>query len=75
MELSNLLEDTSKSDVKIIVGEGRNVKEFQLHSLILTHRSNYFKCALSSQWAKEEDGIITFKKPNISPLAFEFVIK
>ncbi|GES82628.1 BTB/POZ protein [Rhizophagus clarus] len=43
------------------------MKEFLAHSLILSVRSTYFKVALSKEWAKKDNGIITFKKPNISP--------
>ena len=72
---SNLLENPKDYDVKIRVGEEPNIKEFKAHSLILSSRSTYFKDALSSQWAKKEDGIIIFNKPNISPLVFEVIMK
>ena len=75
VDLSNLLQDPIDYNVKIIVGEGRNIKEFKLHSPILASRSNYFKNALSARWSKKEDGIIIFEKPNISPSAFEVLIK
>ena len=74
-DLSNLLENPEDYNVKIIVGEGSNVKEFKAHSLILANRSVYFKSALSLRWARVEDGITIFNKPNISPLVFEVLIK
>ncbi|GES90398.1 BTB/POZ domain-containing protein [Rhizophagus clarus] len=37
-------------------------------------RSIYFQKALSAQWARSEDGIIIFHKPNISPLVFEVLL-
>ena len=74
-DFSNLLENSEDYNVKIIVGEEPNIKEFKAHSLILSSRSIYFKSALSSQWAKKEGGIIIFNKPNISPSVFEILIK
>ena len=74
-DLSNLLKNNDDYDVKIKVGKEPNVKEFKLHSLILSSRSVYFKRALSSQWAKKENGIIIFEKSNISPLVFEILVK
>ncbi|KAF0458748.1 BTB-domain-containing protein [Gigaspora margarita] len=61
-------------DVKIKVGEEPNIKEFKAHSIILSTRSDYFKAALSSRWARREDGFIIFNKPNISPSVFEILI-
>ena len=45
-DLSNLLKNDDDYDVKIKVGKEPNVKEFKLHSLILSSRSVYFKRAL-----------------------------
>ena len=75
IDLSNLLENPEDYNVKIIVGEGSNVKEFKAHSLILNIRSVYFKNALSSRWARVEGGIAVFNKPNITPLVFEILLK
>ncbi|RHZ85345.1 hypothetical protein Glove_66g67 [Diversispora epigaea] len=75
IDFSNLLENPEDYNVKIIVGEEPNVKEFKAHSLILTNRSTYFKNALSSRWARVENGITIFYKPNISPLVFEVLLK
>jgi hypothetical protein len=51
------------------------MKEFFAHSLILSARSSYFKIALSKEWPKKENGIIIFKKPNISPEIMELILK
>ncbi|RHZ85903.1 hypothetical protein Glove_58g108 [Diversispora epigaea] len=75
IDFSNLLENPEGYNVKIIVGEEPNVKEFKAHSLILTNRSAYFKSALSSRWAWIENGITLFNKPNISPSVFEVLLK
>jgi hypothetical protein len=74
-DFSNLLKNNNDYNVKIKVGEKPNIKEFKLHSVILSSRSNYFKKALSSQWAKREYGIIIFEQPNISSLVFEVLVK
>ena len=72
---SKLRQNPTDYNVKIIVGEGKNIEEFKLNLETLTTRSDYFKNALSTRWAKIEDGIIIFEKPNISPLVFEILIK
>ncbi|GES96128.1 BTB/POZ protein [Rhizophagus clarus] len=41
-----------------------------------TFKSTYFRTALSKDWArKENDNIIIFKKPNISPEIIELILK
>ncbi|KAF0560326.1 BTB-domain-containing protein [Gigaspora margarita] len=69
---SKLLENPF--DVKIKVGEKQNNKEFKAHSILLSARSDYFKAAFSSRWARRENGIIIFDKPNISPSVFEILL-
>ncbi|KAF0471126.1 BTB-domain-containing protein [Gigaspora margarita] len=73
-DFSNLLENSEDFDVKIKVGEEPNIKEFKVHSYILSARSVYFKTAFSPPWARRENGIIIFNKPNISPSVFEILI-
>ncbi|PKK74706.1 hypothetical protein RhiirC2_846620 [Rhizophagus irregularis] len=77
-ELSNdfgrLIDDKDESNVIIKVGEEINMKEFKAHTLILRSRSSYFRTALSSNWAKKENDIYIFKKPNISPDVFEIIL-
>ncbi|CAG8558787.1 1575_t:CDS:2, partial [Acaulospora morrowiae] len=75
VDFTNLLENHDDCNVEIIVGEEPNVKAFKAHKFILTDRSTYFKNALSPQWASVENGIIKFKKPNISPSIFEVLFK
>ncbi|GES99209.1 BTB/POZ domain-containing protein [Rhizophagus clarus] len=75
-DFSNLIKNPGDYDVKIIVGEGEKSKEFRAHSLVLSSRSTYFKSGLSTRWVRKDDnGIIIFNKPNISPLVFEVIIK
>ncbi|RIA99666.1 hypothetical protein C1645_746855 [Glomus cerebriforme] len=49
--------------------------EFQAHSLILRARSEYFRTALSSKWARKEGDRFIFEKPNISPVVFTVILK
>src|SRR5437660_1694317 len=51
------------------------VKIFQVHSNILRVRSTYFANYLKKEWIKKENGIIQFRKPNISPFVFEIILK
>jgi hypothetical protein len=74
-DFSNLLKNTNDYNVKVIAGKEPNTKEFKVHSVILSSRSIYFQKALSAQWARRENGIIIFHKPNISPLVFEVLLK
>ncbi|CAG8745667.1 6330_t:CDS:2, partial [Acaulospora morrowiae] len=74
-DLSILLTDTEDYNMIINVGEKETTKTFRVHSTILRVRSPYFKAALSSEWAKIENNLITFNKPNISPIVFEIVLK
>ena len=74
-DIGQLLTTGDNYDTIIQAGEGQNMKEFFAHSLILNARSTYFKTALSKEWAKKENGIIIFKKPNISPEIFELILK
>ena len=71
-----LLTNPKFHDVVIKVGEEPNTREFRVHSPILATQSSYFATALSSDWAKrDENNMINFNKPNISPRVFEFIIK
>src|SRR5436305_6945719 len=74
-DIGQLLSTGNNYDLIIQAGEGQNMKEFFVHSLILSARSTYFKAALSKEWAKKENEIIIFKKPNISPEVIELILK
>ena len=74
-DIGQLFSTGENYDLIIQAGENQNVKEFFAHSLILSARSSYFKTALSREWAKKENGIIIFKKPNISPEIIEIILK
>jgi hypothetical protein len=74
-DIGQLFTSGDNYDLIIQAGEDQDMKEFFAHSLILGARSTYFKTALSKEWAKKENGIIIFKKPNISPEIMELILK
>ncbi|GBB97245.1 hypothetical protein RclHR1_02950004 [Rhizophagus clarus] len=75
-DLNRLLYSSANNyDVNIQVGEGSNSENFKAHSIILQIRSTYFNSALSSNWAKKEGNIFIFKKPNVKPDVFRFILK
>ncbi|CAI2169746.1 16538_t:CDS:10 [Funneliformis geosporum] len=75
-DLSNLLEEGIDHNVIIQVGEEPKIKSFRAHSGILRARCPYFRTALSEKWVNpREDGIIEYKKPNISGEVFDVVLK
>ncbi|CAG8649515.1 12523_t:CDS:2, partial [Dentiscutata heterogama] len=74
-DFGELLESSFNHDVVIQVGEIPHVTEFHVHSIILATRSPYFRSALSDKWViRQENGLITFKKPNISSKIFKLVL-
>ncbi|KAG9288955.1 hypothetical protein G9A89_019577 [Geosiphon pyriformis] len=73
-DIGEILEQNNTHDVIIYVGEEPSIKEYKAHSIILCARSHYFLTALSADWAKKEDGIFVFKKPNILPKVFEVIL-
>ena len=74
-DLTNLLNSSDNYDMEIEVEENDNIKIFKVHSNILKSRFLYFKAALSDGWIKRaENGMILFKKKNISPKIFEILL-
>ncbi|GBB95119.1 hypothetical protein RclHR1_02480018 [Rhizophagus clarus] len=74
-DFSILLDHSDDYNVIIRVGDEKNEKTFQAHSVILRARSPYFKRALSNDWARKEGGSTVFTKPNVSPAVFEIILK
>ncbi|CAG8670212.1 12378_t:CDS:2 [Dentiscutata heterogama] len=75
-DIKQLYETKEDYDAIIIAGNEPNVKEFQVHTLILRIRSSYFRSAFSSNWAiRNNNGHLVLKKPNISALVFEIILK
>ncbi|RGB34381.1 hypothetical protein C1646_815394 [Rhizophagus diaphanus] len=61
-------------DMIIYVGNEPSIRTFHAHSEILRNQSSYFLAALSSRWIQRENGMIIFRKPNISPEVFEVIL-
>ncbi|CAG8676112.1 23029_t:CDS:2 [Cetraspora pellucida] len=64
----------SDFDVKIIVGNEPNVKEFNAHSTVLNSCSLYFERALSERWRDQNHGICIIRMPNIHPTIFKLIL-
>jgi hypothetical protein len=74
-DISNLYDKADDYNVKIQIGEDSEMEIFKAHSVILRARSNYFRSAFSSNWAKKEGDFYIFKKPNVSPIVFQIILK
>jgi hypothetical protein len=74
-DISNLYDKADDYNVKIQIGEDSEMEIFKAHSVILRARSNYFRSAFSSNWAKKEENIYIFKKPNVTPIVFQIILK
>ncbi|CAG8488658.1 3008_t:CDS:2 [Ambispora gerdemannii] len=72
--LGRLLEYADDFNVIVKVGNHPEFAVFQAHSVILRARSEYFRAALSSNWAKKEGECFVFEKPNISPAVFDVIL-
>ncbi|KAG9285189.1 hypothetical protein G9A89_004404 [Geosiphon pyriformis] len=67
--------DAEDYNVEIHVGQHDHIKVFKAHTNLLRARSPYFRTALKNDWAIKESGIFLFRKPNISPVVFEIILK
>ncbi|RIA81910.1 hypothetical protein C1645_778305 [Glomus cerebriforme] len=74
-DLTMLLTDTSDYNMIITVGEEPDAKKYYVHSNILRVRSKYFSKAVSADWARKENGIILFNKPNIESDVFDIILR
>lgn len=78
-DISNLFNNKDSCDVKIISGSGEETKFFFAHSLILRTRSKYFNTAFSKSWSewnkKTSEGVVLFKKENVSPPIFKIILE
>jgi predicted ATPase len=73
--LGQLLKTETDYNVIIYIGEEPNFKEFHAHSIILRCRSEYFNKIFSDENIEKKDGKYIIKKPNISPQAFDIILK
>lgn len=74
-DIRQLLHEADDYNVLLEVGQEPNIETFKAHSVILRARSTYFRAALSTNWAKTNDGIIKMNKPNITPDVFRVILK
>ncbi|GBB87468.1 hypothetical protein RclHR1_13940006 [Rhizophagus clarus] len=74
-DIRQLFHEADDYNVLIEVGQEPTIKTFKAHSVILRARSAYFRAALSTNWAKTNDGIIKMNKPNITPDVFHVILK
>ncbi|CAB4373432.1 unnamed protein product [Rhizophagus irregularis] len=70
-----LLKIETDYNVIIYIGKEPNFKEFHAHSNVLRCRSEYFDKILSDDSIEKKDGKYIIKKQNISPQAFNVVLK
>lgn len=73
--LEELLKTETNYDVIIHVGKESDIKEFHAHSGFLCCRSDYFNSILSTKDTNKKDGKYVINKPNITPQAFDVIIK
>jgi hypothetical protein len=73
--LEKLLKTETNYDVIIHVGKESDTKEFHAHSGFLCCRSDYFNSILSTKDTIKKDGKYVINKPNITPQAFDVIIK
>ncbi|KAF9163362.1 hypothetical protein DFQ26_002682 [Actinomortierella ambigua] len=69
--LSNLVNNEDRHDVKFLVGAEEAVRYG--HSQILAARCPYFAMALKPCWSESTEGI--FCKPNIEPRVFDIILR
>ncbi|KAF0508121.1 btb/poz domain-containing protein 19-like [Gigaspora margarita] len=75
-DYKKLYETKESCDVIIFSGQEPNVKKIRAHSLVIRTRSAYFLGVFSSNWVeKTKDGCFILKKPNISGLVFEIILR
>ena len=70
-----LLENDEYYDITIEVGQDPNVKIFRAHINILCCRSPYLRRVLVSNKKNNNDVLAHIKLPNISPEAFQIILK
>ena len=73
-DISSMLSYSDDYNVVIQIKEHQNIKEFHAHSNILRVRSPYFKNLLSAK-IQNENNVIIFNNPNITPTVFEIILK
>jgi hypothetical protein len=69
-------DDDEYYDVTIEVGKDPDAKIFRSHTVILSYRSPYLRKEILSNSRKKNDGtLVHIKLPNISPGAFQAILR
>ncbi|CAG8619782.1 6642_t:CDS:2, partial [Paraglomus occultum] len=74
-DFCQILEQMEEYNTMIFVGQESDIRVFHAHSIVLKARSEYFRAAFAKDWAKKDGRFYCFRKPNISPAAFEMILK
>lgn len=73
-DLTELLDEGDDYNVLIEVGESPNNKVFKLHSMVLRHRSPYFRRKLAD-FSNINDKVIEIKKKHVKADVFQIVVR
>src|ERR1051325_7893764 len=73
--LGELLKTEANYDVIIYIGKKPDFQEFHAHFVLLCCRSLHFSETLSAKDIEKKDGKCIIKKPDITPQAFDVIIK
>ena len=73
--LLEILDDNEYYDISIEVGNDPYVKIFRAHMVILHYRSPYLQRMLSTNKKKNDETLTHIKLPNISPEAFQIILR
>jgi hypothetical protein len=73
--LEELLKTEANYDVIIHVRKKPDIKKFHAHSIFLCCRFDYFNSILSVKDTIKKDGKYVINRPNITPQAFDVIIK
>ena len=66
--------DNKYADVIIRVGKDENVKEFNVHSLVLLARSNYFRKEIE-EIKEKQDGKFVIEMPDVNSQLFDKILR
>jgi hypothetical protein len=73
--LEQLLKTETDYNAIIYIGKEPDFKEFHVHSNILRCRSEYFDNIFSDKSIEKKDEKYVIKKSNITPQAFDVILK
>jgi hypothetical protein len=73
--LLEILDDEEYYDITIEVGNDPYVKIFRAHMVILHYRSPYLRRIFTTNEKKNDETLTHIKLPNISPEAFQIILR